>query len=151
MGSTLWCAGWLRACSGYSGLLRLCSGSTQACSPSAQVCSPSAQVKAAVAQVWRLKRNQRKRKLILSLGVSCHHQLGQPGLGIILRGWRTQGAELKTVAIISWYIGEGGLRHEISLFHSGRRVWAVLPACWSSRARQLQVTLKYHPSPCSVI
>ena len=48
-------------------LLRLCSGSAQACSPSAQVCSPSAQVKAAVAHVRRLKRNQRKGKLILSL------------------------------------------------------------------------------------
>jgi hypothetical protein len=51
-------------------LLRLCSGSAPACSPSAQVCSPSAQVKAAVAHVRRLKRNQRKGKLILSLWVS---------------------------------------------------------------------------------
>ena len=50
-------------------LLRLCSGSALAYSPSAQVYSPSAQVKAAVAHVRRLKRNQRKGKLILSLGV----------------------------------------------------------------------------------
>ena len=42
----------------------------QACSGSAQACSPSAQVKAAVAHVRRLKRNQRKGKLILSLSVS---------------------------------------------------------------------------------
>jgi len=45
------------------------SGSVQACSPPAQVCSPSAQVKAAVAHVRRLKRNQRKKKLTLSLWV----------------------------------------------------------------------------------
>jgi hypothetical protein len=43
----------------------------QACSPSAQVCSPSAQVKAAAAHVRRLKRNQRKKKLILSPWVSA--------------------------------------------------------------------------------
>jgi hypothetical protein len=36
-------------------------------SGSAQACSPSAQVKAAVTHVRRLKRNQRKGKLILSL------------------------------------------------------------------------------------
>jgi hypothetical protein len=41
----------------------------QVYSGSAQVCSPSAQVKAAAAHVWRLKRNQRKKKLILSLWV----------------------------------------------------------------------------------
>jgi hypothetical protein len=58
------CSGLLRLC---SGLLRLCSGY----SPSAQVSSPSAQVKAAVAHVRRLKRNQRKGKLILSMGVFC--------------------------------------------------------------------------------
>jgi hypothetical protein len=40
------------------------------CSGSAQACSPSAQVKAAVAHVRRLKQNQRKGKLILSLWVS---------------------------------------------------------------------------------
>jgi hypothetical protein len=45
------------------------SGSSRACSPSAQVCSPSAQIKAAVAHVCRLKWNQRKGKLILSLWV----------------------------------------------------------------------------------
>jgi hypothetical protein len=63
-------------------LLRLCSGSAQACSgsalaysPSAQVYSPSAQVKAAVAHVRRLKRNQRKGKLILSLGAFSHTRL----------------------------------------------------------------------------
>jgi hypothetical protein len=50
-------------------LLRPCSGSAPACSSSAHVCSPLAQVKAAVAHVRRLKRNQRKGKLILSLGV----------------------------------------------------------------------------------
>jgi hypothetical protein len=49
------------------GVLRVCSGSAPACSPSTQVCSPSTQVKAAVAHVCRLKQNQRKRKLILSL------------------------------------------------------------------------------------
>jgi hypothetical protein len=49
-----------------SGLLRL----AQACSGSTPACSPSAQVKAAVAHVRRLKRNQRKGKLILSLWVS---------------------------------------------------------------------------------
>ena len=43
-------------------MLRLCSGSVQ-------VGSPSAQVKVAVAHVRRLKRNQRKGKLILSLWV----------------------------------------------------------------------------------
>jgi hypothetical protein len=65
----------LRLAQAFSGLLRLaqaCSGLLrlfQACSPSAQVCSPSAQVKAAVAHVRRLKRNQRKGKLILSLWV----------------------------------------------------------------------------------
>jgi hypothetical protein len=65
-------------------LLRLCSGSTpaylpsaqacsgllrlaQACSGSAPACSPTAQVKAAVAHVRRLKRNQRKGKLIQSV------------------------------------------------------------------------------------
>ena len=48
------------ACSGYS-------GSAQALLRLVQACSPSAQVKAAVAQVRRLKRNQRKGKLILSL------------------------------------------------------------------------------------
>jgi hypothetical protein len=55
-------------------LLRLCSGLlrlARACSPSAQVYSPSAQVKAAVAHVRRLKRNQQKGKLILSLWVFC--------------------------------------------------------------------------------
>jgi hypothetical protein len=61
----------LRLCSGSaqgcSGVLRLCSGSAQACSPSAQVCSPSAQVKAEVAHVRRLKREQRKGNLMLSL------------------------------------------------------------------------------------
>jgi len=45
------------------------SGSTQLCSGSTPACSPLAQVKAAVACVRRLKRNQRKGKLILSLGV----------------------------------------------------------------------------------
>jgi hypothetical protein len=62
MGSTLWCVGWLRAWSG-------CSGSAQACSGSAPAYSPSAQVRAAVAHVRRLKQNQRKGKLILSLWV----------------------------------------------------------------------------------
>jgi len=38
-----------------------------------RLCSPSAQVKAAVAHVRRLKRNQRKGKLILSLWVSFGH------------------------------------------------------------------------------
>jgi len=46
------------------------SGSTQLCSGSTPACSPLAQVKAAVARVRRLKRNQRKGKLILSLGAS---------------------------------------------------------------------------------
>jgi hypothetical protein len=55
------------------GVLRLCSGSAPACSPSTQVYSPSTQVKAAVAHVRRLKQNQRKRKLILSLKVSQAH------------------------------------------------------------------------------
>ena len=55
-----------RLCSGSA---QACSGSAPACSPSAQVGSPSAQVKAAVAHVRRLKRNQRKGKLILSLWV----------------------------------------------------------------------------------
>jgi hypothetical protein len=58
--------GMFRLCSGSA---QACSGSAPACSPSAQVCSPSAQVKAAVTHVRRLKRNQRKGKLILSLGV----------------------------------------------------------------------------------
>jgi hypothetical protein len=57
-------------------MFRLCSGSTPACSPSVQVCSPSAQVKAAVAHVRRLKRNKRKGKLILSLGVFRGNSLG---------------------------------------------------------------------------
>ena len=63
VGSTLWCvqADSRRA----QAPLRLCSGSAQA----APVCSPSAQVKAAVAHVRRLKRNQRKGKLIPSLWV----------------------------------------------------------------------------------
>jgi hypothetical protein len=43
-------------------LLRLCLGSAPAC-------SPSAQFKAAVAHVHRLKLNQRKGKLILSIWV----------------------------------------------------------------------------------
>jgi hypothetical protein len=67
------CSGLLglaRACSGLLRLAQACSGSAPACSPSAQVGSPSAQVKAAAAHVRRLKRNQRKKKLILSLGVS---------------------------------------------------------------------------------
>jgi 3-deoxy-D-arabino-heptulosonate 7-phosphate (DAHP) synthase class II len=70
-------------------MLRFCSGSAQACSPSAQVCSPlaqvcspSAQVKAAVAHVQRLKRNQRKGKLILSLRV-----LGGLGMLALKDGW----------------------------------------------------------------
>jgi hypothetical protein len=46
------------------------SGSTQLCSGSTPAYSPLAQVKAAVTRVRRLKRNQRKGKLILSLGVS---------------------------------------------------------------------------------
>ncbi|KAE9370190.1 hypothetical protein N431DRAFT_31350 [Stipitochalara longipes BDJ] len=57
----------LRLCSGSA---QACSGSAPACSPSAQVYSPSAQVKAAVAHACRLKRNQRKGKLMLSLWVS---------------------------------------------------------------------------------
>jgi hypothetical protein len=68
IGSILWCAGWLTSL-GVLRMLRLYSGSAQACSPSTQVWSPSAQVKAAVAHVRRLKRNQRKGKLILSLEV----------------------------------------------------------------------------------
>jgi len=63
-------------------MLGLCSGSAQACSgsdrvrsPSARVCSPSAQVKAAVAHVRRLKRNQRKGKLMLSLWVSKEEEI----------------------------------------------------------------------------
>jgi hypothetical protein len=56
----------LRLCSGSAqALLRLCSGLLKPCSP----CSPSAQVKAAAAHVRRLKRKQRKGKLILSLWV----------------------------------------------------------------------------------
>jgi hypothetical protein len=51
-----------RLTQGVVRMLRLCSGSAPAC-------SPSAQVKAAVAHVRRLKRNQRKGKLILSLWV----------------------------------------------------------------------------------
>jgi hypothetical protein len=47
------------------GVLRLCSGLLRI----AQACSSSAQVKVVVAHVYRLKRNQRKGKLILSLGV----------------------------------------------------------------------------------
>jgi hypothetical protein len=60
----------LRLCSGLVRLPQASSGSAQACSGSTQVGSPSAQVKAAVAPVRRLKRNQRKGKLILSLWVS---------------------------------------------------------------------------------
>jgi hypothetical protein len=49
-------------------MLRLCSDSAQAL---LRLCSGSAQVKAAVAHVCRLKRNQRKGKLILSLRELC--------------------------------------------------------------------------------
>ncbi len=71
------CSGSAQACSGSAqallrlaqALLRLCSGLLRLRSGSAPACSPSAQVKAAVAHVRRLKRNQRKGKLILSLGV----------------------------------------------------------------------------------
>jgi hypothetical protein len=63
IGPTLWVRRLTQACSG-------CLGSAQAYSPSAQVGSPSAQVKAAVTYVCRLKRNQQKGKLILSLSVS---------------------------------------------------------------------------------
>jgi hypothetical protein len=73
-GSAQACSGLLRLaqamlrlaqdCSGYA---QACSGSASAYSPSAQACSPSAQVKAAVAHIRRLKWNQRKGKLILSL------------------------------------------------------------------------------------
>jgi hypothetical protein len=66
------CSGSAQACSPSA---QACSPSTQVCSPLAQVCSPSAQVKAAVAHVQRLKRNQRKGKLILSLWVSIHLKL----------------------------------------------------------------------------
>jgi hypothetical protein len=45
------------------GVLRACSG----CSGSAPAYSPSAQVKAVAVHVRRLKQNQRKRKLILSI------------------------------------------------------------------------------------
>lgn len=73
---------WLRAWSGcssftqallrlYSGLLNLGLGMLI----SAQVCSPSTQVKAAAAHVERLKRNERKKKIILSL-VAFGHPLG---------------------------------------------------------------------------
>ena len=62
MGSASWCP---RLPQGMLRMLRLCSGS-------APVCSPLAQVKAAVAQVRRLKRDQRKGKLILSLKESFH-------------------------------------------------------------------------------
>jgi hypothetical protein len=56
----------LRLCSGSAqALLRLCSGMLRLCSG----CSAATQVKAAVAHVRRLKRNQRKGKLTLSLGV----------------------------------------------------------------------------------
>jgi hypothetical protein len=51
--------------------------SYRAASVSAQACSPSAQVKAAAAHVRRLKRNQPKENLILSLGVSIT-TLGRP-------------------------------------------------------------------------
>jgi hypothetical protein len=61
-------------------MLRLCSGSAPAC-------SPSAQVKAAVAHVRRLKRNQRKGKLILSLrAFGC---VLLEVLVLIARGWST--------------------------------------------------------------
>ena len=93
-GSAQACSGLLRLSSGSaqacSGLLRLSSGSAQACSGllrlaqacsgSAPACSPSAQVKAAVAHVRRLKRNQRKGKLILSLWVSGLKELNSPYL-----------------------------------------------------------------------
>jgi len=46
------------------------SGSAQALLSHAQPCSPSAQLKAAATHVQRLKWNQRKKRLILSLGVS---------------------------------------------------------------------------------
>jgi hypothetical protein len=69
MGSTL-CA---QADSGRAqdtqALPGLCLGLFRLCSGSGQVCSPSAQVKAALAHVRRLKQNQRKGKLILSLWV----------------------------------------------------------------------------------
>jgi hypothetical protein len=75
------CSDLLRLCSGsaqallrlaqaFSGSTQACSPSAPTCSPSAQVCPPSAQVKAAVAHVRRLKPDQRKGKLILSLWVS---------------------------------------------------------------------------------
>jgi hypothetical protein len=51
------------------GMLRLCSGH----SGYPQACLPAAQVKAAATHVQRLKRTRRKKKLILSLGVSLHH------------------------------------------------------------------------------
>jgi hypothetical protein len=69
-------------CSWCSGMLRL----AQACSPSAQVGSPSAQVKAAVAHVCRLKRNQRKWKLILSLWVFGIHPTRAQSASI--QSWR---------------------------------------------------------------
>jgi hypothetical protein len=55
-----------QACSGSD---QVRSPSAQVCSPSAYVCSPSAQIKAAPAHVRRLKRNQRRGNLILSLWV----------------------------------------------------------------------------------
>jgi hypothetical protein len=59
--------GWLTQ--GVRRMLRLGQGSARAYSPSAQACSPSAQVKAAAAHIQSLKRNQRKKKVILSLWV----------------------------------------------------------------------------------
>jgi hypothetical protein len=65
MGSTLV----HRLTQGVLRMLRLCSAILRLSLGSAPICSPSVQVKAVVAHVRRLKRNQRKGKLILSLGV----------------------------------------------------------------------------------
>jgi len=82
----------LRLCLGSA---QACSPSAQACSPSAQVCSPSAQVKAAVAHVRRLKRNQQKGKLILSIWVFARDDIRAGFLEFILTryiiNWSTFG------------------------------------------------------------
>jgi hypothetical protein len=97
-----------QADSGRAQDAQACSGSAQACSPSdqvrspsAQACSPLAQVKAAVAHVRRLKRNQRKGKLILSLWVLCplEEALGNPTLAraplvALDQAWRWVGNRL---------------------------------------------------------
>jgi hypothetical protein len=59
----------IMVCRLTQGVLRLCSGSPQALLRLAHPQLRSAQVKAAVAHVRRLKRNQRKGKLIPSLWV----------------------------------------------------------------------------------